>query len=269
MTDGRKSRNRNKKISETEPRTFHGRGQIFFSGSGIESKGFNESKSRKSSDNRQSSRNSRGRIRGNNAKNNRTGNNQNNNREIKITLHEIRKNLSDETLKKLLKNNFDPNEVITIIQKITPLSFAEDVLITKSIKNKKPKKKKIKTFNINCIDKYLKYKDGIPIKLSNELCFGCYLYYYEKYFEEKDPEWVNTNSKKAIFIINKMVVDVLNGNHQPIIDYIENVFPLWALRMKRGKEFPNFRPNLDILFVKRKMWAQRHNLYRRWKQEEG
>lgn len=148
--------------------------------------------------------------------------------------------------------------------------FAEDCFL--SIEKPKKKRKKLRyapqKSHIELLkDKYLAYISEKETNPDDHIVFGCYLYLYAQEFGEDDPEWVVVKPFTGLFKIKKMANDLTDGNYVPIIEYLETLIPLWANRLRNGESFPNMRPTFDTLLTRRKIWAQRHMLSNRWKND--
>lgn len=165
----------------------------------------------------------------------------------------------------LLNENFDPNKLVDIKVHRKVSKFAEDCIIKvpkqrgRKGRVKQPPKPPSKKFGSD----YAQYKeDGIA---TDKAVLGCYFVHYLRLFDEEDPEWVGVSCVKFLSIIKSMATLLCKGGYLPIIEYIEMLLPLWAERLERRETFPGSRPNVDTLFVRRKFWAQRFNLYNQWK----
>jgi len=185
-------------------------------------------------------------------------------RKLQITLGQLRESLDDETLQELLNDNFDPNKLVDILILKKVSQFAEDCIIKAPKQRRRKGKTKLppKLPSIKFGQSYEQYRnDGIA---NENAVLGCYFTHYLRLFGEEDPEWVGISCVRALSIIKSMATLLCNGDYKPIIDYIEMLLPLWAERLERKEEFPSSRPSVDMLFVRRKIWAQRFNLYNRW-----
>lgn len=183
-----------------------------------------------------------------------------------VTLENIRKALSKEQLQKLLKNNYNPSEIVEVEVEDVCNELDEDVVLNQ-IKRKRKRTRRVATKKPNYDifpKKYLNWKKEPNLTCNADVVYGAYLELYRVNFGEKDPEHVDYSHKKALLHINNMCHKLADGEYEQLIDFIEKFIPLWAMRMRKGESFPTARPKFDTFFVKRGMWSQRFSTYNQW-----
>jgi hypothetical protein len=174
--------------------------------------------------------------------------------------------MTDEQLQGLLDDSFNPNEPVTILVRCRVSKFAEDIrrrrpaARKRRVSVKRPPKPPSEKFG----PAFKKFVDK-EAEADAQAVLGCYFHYYKELFEEEDPEWAGNRCVKPLYNINQMGHAVCGGDFSQLIDFIEELLPLWAIQLRKGLDFPSTRPTIDALFVRRKIWAQRFSLYRRWK----
>jgi hypothetical protein len=131
----------------------------------------------------------------------------------------------------------------------------------KKISGKKTKKKPPSIQFGKFYSKYLAQE----CEADAQVVLGCYFDLYRGLFGEEDPEWAGKSCVKPLYNINQMTHSVCDGEYEQLVEFLETIMPLWAKELKKDLDFPSTRPSVDTLFVRRKIWAQRFNLYRRWK----
>jgi hypothetical protein len=185
-----------------------------------------------------------------------------------VTLHNIHEALSNDQLKALLKNNYEATELIEVEVEDISVELDEDAVL-KKIKRKTPRKRKvIKKSNYEIYpEKYLRWKKEPNLRCNADVVYGAYLEIYRVNFGEKDPEQIDFSFKKALLHINDMCHKLADGEYEQLITFIEQLIPLWAKRMRQGKDFPNMRPSFKTFFIKRNMWSQRFSIYKQWTQD--
>jgi hypothetical protein len=187
---------------------------------------------------------------------------------IKIKLGDLKRSLSKDVLLDLLKDEHDPDEIITI-RYFKIITKKKDSIYEERFTPTITPRKTVVAVNKSTEEiyeiLYNKYLDG-KIKADSKVVLGCYLVNYRKFFNEGEPD---ISSKKSVrtelFYISKFAKDVSEKNYDIIVQYIESLLPLWAKRLTEEQSFPNTRPNFRALFVKKHFWANRKVYYRQWK----
>lgn len=180
-----------------------------------------------------------------------------------LTLQEIYDALTREQIEDLYNNQFDPKASVEITKSARVSRFAEDCLIRIPKKRGgKAIKRKAKPPSVQFSKNYANREElGIDAKA----VLGCYFVLYKRYYGEEDPEWVGKSYNSAISAIDDMAKSLCNGDYYEVLRFVEVLMPMWAKRLRDGENFPTSRPSFDTLFVRRKIWAQRFSLYKRWK----
>ena len=168
----------------------------------------------------------------------------------------------------MLDGSFNPNESVTILTRRRISKFAEDirrrpVARKRRVSVKRPPKPPSEKFG----PAYRKWQGNTKgdIEPDAHVVLGCYFVHYKELFDEEDPEWAGNPCVKPLYNINQMAHAVCGGEFRQLVEFIEELLPLWANQLRKGMSFPNARPTTDGLFVRRKIWAQRFGLYRQWK----
>jgi hypothetical protein len=184
-------------------------------------------------------------------------------------MEELREALPDHVLKALLEREYDPDDTIRIQGSAKygnrPSAFVEDLLDSPQPKRAR---KRVKSKPKNPSEmfgpayEHFKNEGG---DVDAKVVLGCYFIGYLKFFDEEDPEWVAVPTKRAVMHVTNMANALCDGKYEPILEYVRKILPLWAKQMRAGAEFPSVRPSVDTLFLRRRIWSQRHNLYKRWK----
>lgn len=173
--------------------------------------------------------------------------------------------MSDEQLEALFSDSYNPNEPVTIVVRKRVSRFSEDLY-------KMPRRRRSRTTtkapksppSEQYGSYYEKWKQGEK-EADAQAVLGCYFVFYRTAFDEEDPEWAGQSCVKPLYNINQMAHAVCDGDYTKLIEFLETIIPMWATQLRKGVDFPSTRPTVDALFVRRKIWAQRFNLYRRWK----
>ena len=167
----------------------------------------------------------------------------------------------------LADNNYNPNESVEMFIRRRISKFEEDVVRVPVKRKRKPRNQnKTKTPSEIYGPHYDRYLISDRSKKADaQIVLGCYFHLYKILFEEEDPEWVGQSCVKIIRNINHMSHAVCEGDFSKLIEFLETLLPLWAKRLREGENFPNTRPSIDALFVRRKIWAQRFAFYHQWK----
>lgn len=174
--------------------------------------------------------------------------------------------MTDEQLQQLLDKTFDPFAVVEFKVARKTTRFSEDLALSarivkgrRTVRVKSTPKLPSEKFGPH----YEDYKSGKKTA-DAQTVLGCYFKMYRDIFEEEDPEWAGENCVKPLYNINMMAHAVCDGDFKKLVEFAEELIPLWAEQLRKGSNFPNTRPTIDALFVRRKIWAQRFLLVRRW-----
>ena len=184
---------------------------------------------------------------------------------IRVTMDEIHSALDDEQRRNLSSGKFDPDESVKIVIVRKQPSFTEDAIRQPMRRRRKPQvKSPPRSPSQQYGPAWIRWKDERG-EADAKVVLGCYFSLYAYEFQEEDPEWVGKSCVKPLYNINQMAHAVCGGDFSQLVEFLETLIPLWAYQMRKGASFPSFRPSVDSLFVRRKIWAQRFNYYRQWK----
>jgi len=149
-------------------------------------------------------------------------------------------------------------------------ALGEDKIRTKQRRVRVPVEREIvhkRTFDIY-VPQYESWRNrNGQVSCGTGIVLGCYLAIYKQTFGEEDPEWAgdkNGIATIATSYIQRMMRD-LKTKAEELVEYVEELLPLWAKAMKTGETFPNSRPTYKTFFQNRHTWAQRYSYYQRWK----
>jgi len=186
-------------------------------------------------------------------------------RRARVRAEYLRLSFTDDDLRRLLNNDFQPYETFNII---IGVEVGEDRIIKKKRRRLGPvvkKKIKLRTYDLY-VPQYQSWKQRSDTTCTSSVVFGCYLLMYKQAFDEEDPEWAGVKNGAAkvplTYIIN--MIHELNIDSAEVVEFVEEILPLWAKAMSKGGNFPTTRPTYKTFFQNRRVWAQRFAYFKQW-----
>lgn len=185
-----------------------------------------------------------------------------------VTLGELRDSITDKILQSLIDRRFDPSKTINIVRSSGDISpLAEDMLTPPiEIKRVKPRRTVQEAASVFFQPFLNEYHKGTR-QADVNVVLAYYYTTYKNLFKEDDPEWDHNTPNRVAILVTKMAQTCTNNDYKPLINFVQQIMPLWYERLVQHKDFPNTRPTIQALFGdKRHFWANRKVYLQQWRQ---